>query len=75
MAMVILLSRRVRNGGQEKDEESTQSCHRKGPMQTHCEEKVWRCGSQGLVVLSTVQKPARRGLARQGRRGGRCKGQ
>ena len=40
-AIVILSSRRVRDGGEKKDEESTQSCHRKGPMQTHCER---RCG-------------------------------
>ena len=36
-------------------------------------EKVWRSGSQGAVVLRTAQKPARRRLAVQGRRGGRCK--
>ena len=36
-------------------------------------EKEWRSGSQGAVVLRTVQKPARRRLAVQGRRGGRCK--
>ena len=72
-ANCILLSRWVRNGGEEKEEECAQSCHCKGLVQTHCERRSGGAAAWERSYFRTVQKPARRRLAVQGRRGGRCK--